>query len=386
MIESIYIDNFRCLSRFELQLDCISLFMGTNGTGKSTVFDALERLRRFVVGGAPCREAFPLQGVTRWEAGTGRLDKPQTFRLQITSGANHFDYRLRIAHESVSADWGETPHVRSEYLGCNGECVYSMPDKDVLPITDQPEDEPEVDMSRSAIGPQAGTQHDERVLAFRQRMARLIIARVNPFAMSSDATNGAALLSIDLANFSGWYREQVPPDASAKTHLQTRLHEELGEMFEGYAGTFLNQDDTGRWFLQLAFDPPGAEKRTPPYLLDELSDGQRALIALYALVFFAEACGDKGEDVTLCIDEPDNFVALPEIEPWLHRLEDICADGPVQALLISHHPEMLDHLASSSGIWFGRERNGPVQTEPVADNSGTGLKISELYARGWLND
>lgn len=38
------------------------------------------------------------------------------------------------------------------------------------------------------------------------------------------------------------------------------------------------------------------------YRFNELSDGQRVLIALYTLIYYA-----RSEDYTLCIDEPENF-------------------------------------------------------------------------------
>ncbi len=37
----------------------------------------------------------------------------------------------------------------------------------------------------------------------------------------------------------------------------------------------------------------------------------QARTALHALIYHAQS-----EDYTLCIDEPQNFVTLPEIQPW----------------------------------------------------------------------
>ena len=49
----------------------------------------------------------------------------------------------------------------------------------------------------------------------------------------------------------------------------------------------------------------------------ELSDGQRVLIALYALIYSA-----KNKQLSLFLDEPDNFVALQKDSPYLRALED----------------------------------------------------------------
>jgi hypothetical protein len=105
---------------------------------------------------------------------------------------------------------------------------------------------------------------------------------------------------------------------------------------------------------------------------------------LYTLIYCTQS-----EDYTLCIDEPENFLALPEIQPWLLQLYDSCDEGKLQTLLISHHPVLINYLlASPIGYWFERQSNTPVRVKKIsnkeADNSG--LAISELIERGWLYD
>ncbi|MCP4362511.1 MAG: ATP-binding protein, partial [Chloroflexi bacterium] len=100
---------------------------------------------------------------------------------------------------------------------------------------------------------------------------------------------------------------------------------------------------------------------------------------LYALIYFTQ-----DENFTLCIDEPENFVSLPEIQPWLTALYDFCIDGELQSLIISHHPEYINSIADSVGLWFECKLDSPVRVSPVANKDG--LEISELVARGWLNE
>ncbi|MGK7926197.1 MAG: hypothetical protein AB4290_13300 [Spirulina sp.] len=68
------------------------------------------------------------------------------------------------------------------------------------------------------------------------------------------------------------------------------------------------------------------------------------------------------------------------------QLYDLCGQGRSQALLISHHPELIDILASSVGYWFERSHNTSPRIKPVKDKNNTGLLLSELIARGWLNE
>jgi predicted ATPase len=92
------------------------------------------------------------------------------------------------------------------------------------------------------------------------------------------------------------------------------------------------------------------------------------------------------EDVTLCIDEPENYLALAEIQPWLLELEVACQDEDAQALLISHHPELIDLLALEKGLLFTRANAGPVRTSPVEVDEIGDVTVSDFIARGWVNE
>ena len=46
MLTRLYADNFRCLTNFELRLDETNVLLGPNGTGKTSVLDALRRMQQ----------------------------------------------------------------------------------------------------------------------------------------------------------------------------------------------------------------------------------------------------------------------------------------------------------------------------------------------------
>ena len=113
---------------------------------------------------------------------------------------------------------------------------------------------------------------------------------------------------------------------------------------------------------------------------DELSDGDRTLVVLYGLIHLRQDAGG----VTLFLNGPDNFLALSEIQPWLLELVDLCDETPSQAVVCSHHPELIDYLGPDRGVLLVRESSTatearPIQT-PATDN---GLTLSETLARGW---
>ena len=57
MVTRLYVDNFRCLVNFELKLDETNVLLGANGSGKTSVLDALRRIQNLVARGARIEEA-----------------------------------------------------------------------------------------------------------------------------------------------------------------------------------------------------------------------------------------------------------------------------------------------------------------------------------------
>ena len=70
------------------------------------------------------------------------------------------------------------------------------------------------------------------------------------------------------------------------------------------------------------------------------------------------------------------------------RVSDLCGDSLFQAVLCSHHPEIVNYLGSDQGRILRRDSSGATRADRVATvlsgaASDNGLKLSELLARGW---
>ena len=214
---------------------------------------------------------------------------------------------------------------------------------------------------------------------FRERMARFIIVQVVPSLMVDESSQEQRRLTPRMENFVSWYRY-----LSSDQGKIAEIGNILREVLNGFKSFKFERVSENNLLLKLRFS--GETDNSPPieYRLRELSDGQKTLVALYALIY-----GTKSEDYTLWIDEPQNFLALPEIQPWLIDLYDLCSEGKLQALLISHHPELINYLlASPIGYWFERQSNAAVRVKRISDKvpENSGLPVSELIARGWLNE
>ena len=370
MLRRIYIDNFRCLVNFELDFDAINLFLGSNGSGKSTVFEVLQKIQALVSGDSKVEGIFKPADCTRWQT-----LKIQRFELEILGNGGCYTYQLGIDHNRDKC------RVGYERLFFDSQPLLTFELGEVQLYRDNysPGPQYQFDWSQSMLASLMPRNDNTKLTWFRERMARFIIIQVVPSLMVDDSNQEQMRLSPKMANFVSWYRYLSEDQGKVA---------EIGNILRGVLDGFTNfkfeRVSEENLVLKLRFSGEKDNIKPIEYRLGELSDGQKTLVVLYALIH-----GTKSEDYTLWIDEPENFLALPEIQPWLIELYDLCSEGKLQALLISHHPELINYLlASPIGYWFERQSNAAVRvrriSSEVADNSG--LPVSELIARGWLNE
>src|SRR5271169_4305702 len=115
-----------------------------------------------------------------------------------------------------------------------------------------------------------------------------------------------------MSNFASWYRHMTQERADAGSKLQDQLR----QIIPGFESLDLRSAGANLRILAASFARPNS---SPLELFrigfEELSDGQRVLICLYALLnFVVEGNG------CMFLDEPENYIAIPEIQPWLMEL------------------------------------------------------------------
>ena len=355
---------------FELHPGPVQLLLGPNGAGKSTVRHVLAALRRLVVVGQLVTEAFPVRSMTRWEQ-----RNLQTFELAVRGNGGRYDYRLEVEHNRDR----KLGRVGRESLEFDGKPLFSMDDDLVQLYRDDHSTGPWYPTSRgrSGICNVPPGRDNTRLTWFKDWMAGLCCVRIDPMGVRSDSVREDAHPDEDLSNFASWYRHLAQEKPAAVHELFESL---AGGVIEGFRSLNLARMSEDARTLKVDVEGPGGG----PILrfdLDELSDGQRSLILLYALLHGAMQPG-----TTLLIDDPVAHVALGEIQAWLSALIDRADDIGAQVLVISHHPEIVNHLAGSSGLVVRRDRNGPTRVQPFDDPSGAGLPPAEMIARGWAGE
>jgi predicted ATPase len=203
-------------------------------------------------------------------------------------------------------------------------------------------------------------------------MRKVIVCGLYPANFLAESATEDAVLQRDARNFAAWYRHLL----LERQDLVPEFTKALQEVISGFRGIRMEKVGLDTRALMVMFKQHNEKYELR---LDELSDGQRALIALYTLVRLS-----AGQGYTLMLDEPDNYVALAEIQPWLMELADACGGEVPQAILCSHHPELIDYLGVDRGALLERETSGVTRAKALADATvDDGLKLSERVARGW---
>lgn len=366
MLTRLFIDNYRCFVNFEFKPSRRQLIFGPNGSGKSSFLDAILFLRQFITQGNPINDYFLVSQRTRWQN-----NSKMTFELEPSLGAGHYRYALVIE----AADEPAKARIALEAVYLAGKPIYEFVKGEVRLYNDQFElkNTFEFDSSRSALAPMVPRPDNQTLAAFKTWAASLYCFRINPYSnvMISRSESEQLYAKVDLSNYASWYRHllQSLPEES------TALWESLRETIGGFRTLQFEPVGENNSVLAAKFHRNGNVAR---YYFHELSDGQRCLICLYSILHFLVAKGD-----TVIIDEPENFISLREIQPWLMAVTDAIENGNGQVLLISHHPEIINQWAPAHGVEFVRDENGPTRVAPFPNDSEAVLPPSELIARGW---
>jgi len=361
MLTRVYIDNFRSFLNFEYRPATKQLLLGPNGAGKSSLLEAFRYLKRFVKGNS---NQFTQSTRTRWR------DSPlQVIEVDASLDGKLFEYRVEIGFAAVTKE----PSVNLERLKVSGTTVFELADGRIrfFPSDSNSMSVP-LQTNRSALHLSLLSNSDVR--SFVEWLDRVHCFDIDayPGKMDEVADNEEREPDFEVENLAGWYRHliQTHPEENVKFLAS------LKECMDGFLSLKFSSEEDGFRKLRAEFQAP--TKRRVSYSISELSEGQRCLIALYMILHFLI---DRGE--TVFLDEPDNFISLREIQPWLLAAEEAVEEHGGQLILISHHPETLNHWATDYGLRFFREENGHVRTESFKPAQEGGLQPSELIARGW---
>lgn len=369
MITRLYANNFRCLVAFTTTFDSFGVLCGPNGAGKSSVFDALRLIRNLatgdgVLGGNRDRD-IPHLEFTSWHK-----SDVQEFELGVTSDGYDFEY---VIHIQQTAD-SEVPRIVKERATCDSKILF---ERDMKGVSFKRPDGTQagffpLDWRQAALASIQPEGHLSELAKLQVAVAKLLILRPNPRGMEQESKSESKHPDLYLTGLTSWYRS-----LSQDLDWAISLRDLLQEVWPDFKSLKLVDVGLNTKALQLIFGGTngGGSGRV---FFDKLSDGEKALIGLYMV----RAALATGAAQTVLIDEPDNYVGLPELQPWVLSMRELL-DEEHQAILISHHPEILSSIGEANGRYLWRDNHtSPTRIGPLSFPDG--MNAGEAIARGWV--
>jgi predicted ATPase len=371
MLKRLYVDNYRCFVNFHLELQELTLLVGSNGSGKSSVLAVMFALRKLLSGTGKVNDpdVFPTHTLTRWQARPAQATQVFEIVVNLDLGRD-VTYRLEIEHEREA---GGRVRIHLESLKLDGKPLFEFRYGEVQLYRDNHSQGPTygADWSESAMARVVPRGDNKHLSRFLELMRGVSLCAFNPKVFIAESMSEDARLEPDGRNFASWYRHQ----SQERQDLIPGVIQALRKVIPDFQSIRLEKVGSEARKFTIDFEGQGGRYDLG---LDELSDGQRLLIALYALLYLG------GEQNLLLLDEPTNYLALAEIQPWVIALADACGSRPRQAVLCSHHPELIDYLGAESGVLLQRESSGSIRARRLSEVPvNGGLKLSEVFARGW---
>jgi predicted ATPase len=367
MLNSISIHNFHCFVNFKLDLPRRLSLVGSNGSGKTSLWEVLAGLQDVVVRGVEAEVVFPTHSLTRWL----RDDPMQRFAIELTLGTDTYRYELEILHDTRR----RSPSIHYERLTAGGSALYEAIDGEVRLYGDDPRPEPRTQFpfnrKRSFLPDLEARNDNQRLITFREALADLWLLAPATRQLASTTGDEESWLDREGKNFASWWRDRL----LERPELGHALPEALRPTLPGLQAVGYQSISREVRELMLTFHAQGQEYKLS---MDELSDGQRALLLLYGVLL-----GALDGAAVVFIDEPERSLAPHEMQPWLAEMSKALDTHDGQALVISHHPVVIDYMAPSGTVRFSRPGGGAARTEEVTLETTGGRLVSEWISRPW---
>ena len=380
MLKRLFIDGYKCFSDFELKFEggTFSFLAGRNGSGKTTLFEVLLLLRDIAAFGKPLVDEMSGRYAVMGDTSVRWQDDLRKQRFEIDACLNSGNYHYCLVVDSPGT--AKVPRIQLEIVLHNGRIIYSFMKGEVKLYNNKYDEKTSfrVDWSRSFLPSIAERPENSHLMQFRKWLSQIVCIRPNPAQMISIAQSEVRRPDIPLSNFASWlrYLKQSVDDG-----LYSQFLEDVRSCIPGLTSIAFNDVGDGGKELCVMLRRMNTARK---FRFSELSDGQKMLMAMYAVIYFAAR-----EAAVVCIDEPDNYLALSEITPLISSMQDAVENNEgAQFLVASHHPEFYRQLALDDGFLMLREENEATRVARISDVLATKnikLPIADVFARGWEN-
>lgn len=379
VLRYIEINNYKLFRDFKLKFaNGINLICGQNGSGKSALKDLMFSIVNFLAMpetsdhvSYSVKDSFPYETFCRWllqKNGSGSID----ISFELGEGNEWFRYRLVVGYDLRDGK----SRVQEEFL----DLISSDSKRNILncvhgKINMKTDDNKSLsfscDWNTSALV--TGSYNNSNIRRFGSMVAQVFAVQFDPVVIAEDFSVGTQTLGLHGENFSAWH--------FYKTTTQSEKQEIVKNQCKNFIPGFVSinspqSGDVFRWKIRTNF--LNKDNKPSEIALNELSDGQKKLFALYSLI------ANVPDGSTIFIDEPENYLAPGELQPWLDAVHDAWEEQNIQFILISHNPKTLNWYHEEALIFKVVGTPPRIEVETNAGNTSSAL-FDRLSEMGWMD-
>ena len=334
-INRVYLNNLKCFKNFEFKIDGRSplLVIGKNGTGKSTLLDALEMLK-MIARGCSVKQVFGMA------SDSGGFE-PMRIEIEFCIGVRVYVYGVAVLPDASTKEFA----ILQEDVACNGATFFHR-DHGQIALAAATGDAMmnfQLDVKVFALAAIQAQSNDDPVVTVRRFLADLFILQPIPQLMQDVIDPTSGLLVKTTATIASWlsyvfakwpaaygvvdkYLKLVMPDFVS---LQT-----VGEDFA-----------PKRYVMQFQRD---ADITSIP--ISSLSNGEKCQLLAAALM----AVNSINGGIVCFWDEPTNYLSINEVGPMMRKLKSVFAVKG-QLIVTAHSDEAILSFEDDSTFVFCRK-------------------------------
>ena len=344
------------------------LLVGRNGSGKTAIREALDKLRRAASGRARVSDVYSTSDLN-WNSKSRKMG----FLLQVELGRSQVDYELELETKEGSSDFG----VALEEVRLEGKAVLHRDRTGATgPSLGAGQSSFPIDDRSLALPIVQERSQDQPLSLLRQWLSNMLILAPVPELISGESSRESAELAIDASNFGEWFRGfSLSYPASIGTFIGNLRR--AWPDFETVVNT-----STGRESKSLDFRFKNMGRESPLVPLGSLSHGERCLAVWAAVMTWA----DLAEKAVCFWDEPDSHISLDEVGDLVRQTNRGFQDRN-QLIATSQNPEAIRMFTRENTLVLRRathldSTDPPVRasTMPYDDDLSRSIARGEVFS------
>jgi len=343
MLQRLYVNNFRCLENFQLDLKDIpsALLIGKNGAGKSTIAAALEILQSIGRGINRMRDLDKLNLIGVKDFSPGKSDVPIRLEIEVLLSKKLYKYVLAL---DLPENFKEL-RIFEEQLSVSEKKIYSRKEAEVTlnKTSYNREAQFSVDWHLVALPFIQEKSETDPINIFKNWLAQIIILAPIPSLMTGESHGETLEPKKDASNFGEWVSGILGRYPAAYSKIDKYLREVMPDIQD------FRNEQSGRDAKNMIVR---FEANYSSLSIDfkDLSDGEKCFF-LCAVVLAA----NKYYGPLFCFwDEPDNYLSLAEVGHFVMSLRRSFKNSG-QILVTSHNEEAIRKFSDENTFVLDRK-------------------------------